>query len=95
MVGTASRTAWVPGATRNLKEAVSKVLARRKGNRIQVIHIQARGQWYPKPNNYPEGVDVEAAGTWGEGHAPSPGETPHLPFVILRIEVLEWKRRNH
>jgi hypothetical protein len=31
MVGTVSRTARVSGATRNLKEAVRKVLARRTG----------------------------------------------------------------
>lgn len=31
MVGTVSRTARVSGVTRNLKEAVSKVLARRTG----------------------------------------------------------------
>lgn len=78
-MGTVSRTARVSVARRNLKKAVGKVLARRTEIAYRGSHIRARRHVTLKPDNYPEGVAVNAAGIWDEGHAHYPGRSvvPH------------------
>ena len=79
MVGTVSRTARVSGATWNLKEAVSKVLARRTEIAYKAATTGQAGTCLIKPNIHPEGVVVDAAGIWEEGRANYPGRSvvPH------------------
>ena len=69
MVGTVSRTARVSGATRNLKEAVSKVLARRTEIAYEAGISGREGNDLQSPIIIREGVSVDAAGLWDEGHA--------------------------
>ncbi len=38
-------------------------------NRIRGRHTWARGRKDSKPDNYPEGVEVDAAGVWDKGRA--------------------------
>jgi len=79
MVGTVSRAARVSGATRNLKEAEGKIPARRTEIAYKAVTTGQAGTCLIKPNNHPEGVAVDAAGIWEEGHAHYPGRSvvPH------------------
>src|SRR5512136_1088368 len=79
MVGTISRTARVSGAIRNLKEAAGKIPARRTETAYEAATTGQAGTCLIKPNNHPEGVEVNAAGIWEEGHAHYPGRSvvPH------------------
>jgi hypothetical protein len=78
MVGTDSRTARVSGATRNLKEAVGKVLARRTGIAYEAVTSGRGGIITQSPITIQEGVAVDAAGVWDEGHAHYPGRSVNL-----------------
>lgn len=75
MVGTVSRTARVSGATRNLKEAAGKSLARRTGIAYEADILGRGGHVLQNPITIQEGVSVYAAGIWGEGHAHYPGRS--------------------
>ena len=79
MVGTVSRTARVSGVTRNLKEAEGKIPARRTEIAYKAVTTGQAGTCLIKPNIHPEGVEVDAAGVWEEGHANYPGRSvvPH------------------
>ena len=79
MVGTISRTARVSVARRNLKEAASKIPARRTEIAYKAATTGQAGTCLIKPNIHPEGVEVDAAGKWEEGHANYPGRSavPH------------------
>ena len=79
MVGTVSRIARVSGATRNLKEAVSKVLARRTGIAYEAVTSGREGIYLQSPITIQDGVAVDAAGIWDEGHANYPGRSVNLP----------------
>ena len=98
MVGTYSRTARVSGATRNLKEAVSKVLARRTGIAYEAVISGREGNYLQSPITIQEGVAVDAAGIWDEGHANYPGRSVNLPCatgVERRREGLAEVSRGH
>ena len=75
MVGTVSRTARVSGATRNLKEAAGKVLARRTGTVYEAGASGREGANLQSPITIREGVSVYAAGIWDEGRAHYPGRS--------------------
>ena len=75
MVGTVSRTARVSGATRNLKEAAGKTLARRTEIAYEADMSGREGVVLQSPITIQEGVSVYAAGIWGEGHAHYPGRS--------------------
>src|SRR5512136_2412367 len=79
MVGTISRTARVSGAIRNLKEAAGKIPARRTETAYEAATTGQAGTCLIKPNNYPEGVEVNAACIWEDGHAHYSGSAvvPH------------------
>jgi hypothetical protein len=79
MVGTISRTARVSGATRNLKEAAGKTPARRTGIAYEAGTSGRGGKYLQSPITIQEGVPVDAAGIWGEGHAHYPGRSANLP----------------
>ena len=49
------------------------------GNRIPGNHIWARRPQHSKPDSDTEGVEVDAAGRWGEGRAAYPGRSVNLP----------------
>jgi hypothetical protein len=74
MVGTISRTARVSVARRNLKEAEGKIPARRTEIAYKAATTGQADTYLIKPNNHPEGVEVDAAGIWEEGHANYPGK---------------------
>jgi len=75
MGGTISRTARVSGATRNLKEVVSKVLARRTEIAYEAVTSGRECYYLQSPITIQEGVAVDAAGIWDEGHANYPGRS--------------------
>jgi hypothetical protein len=79
MVGTVSRTARVSGVTRNLKEAAGKTLARRTEIAYEADTSGRGGHVLQSPITIQEGVSVDAAGIWSEGHAHYPGRSavPH------------------
>ncbi len=79
MVGTVSRTARVSGATRNLKEAAGKTLARRTEIAYEADISGREGAVLQNPITIREGVSVYAAGIWSEGHVHYPGRSavPH------------------
>ena len=79
MVGTDSRTARVSVARRNLKEAAGKVLARRTGIAYEAVISGREGNYLQNPITIQEGVAVDAAGIWDEGHANYPGRSVNLP----------------
>ena len=79
MVGTDSRTARVSVARRNLKEAAGKVLARRTGIAYEAVTSGREGKFLQSPITIHEGVAVDAAGIWDEGHAHYPGRSVNLP----------------
>lgn len=79
MTGTVSRTARVSGASRNLKEAVSKVLARRTGIAYEAVTFGREGHKIQSPIVIREGVAVDAAGIWDEDHVHYPGRSVYLP----------------
>ena len=79
MVGTVSRTARVSGATRNLKEAAGKVPARRTEIAYEAATSGRGGKDTQSPIAIREGVEVNAAGIWDEGHASYPGRSVNLP----------------
>jgi hypothetical protein len=82
MVGTDSRTARVSVARRNLKEAAGKVLARRTGIAYEAVTSGREGKYLQSPITIQEGVAVDAAGIWDEGHANYPGRSVNLPCAI-------------
>jgi len=75
MVGTVSRTARVSGATRNLKEAAGKTLARRTETAYEAFPSGREGYALQNPITIQEDVTVYAAGIWGEGHVHYPGRS--------------------
>jgi len=75
MMGTVSRTARVSGATRNLKEAAGKALARRTEIAYEAGTSGRGGDILQSPIIIREDVSVDAAGVWGEGHAHYPGRS--------------------
>jgi hypothetical protein len=79
MEGTISRTARVSVARRNLKKAEGKIPARRTEIAYKAATTGQAGTCLIKPNIHPEGVEVDAAGIWEEGHANYPGRSvvPH------------------
>jgi len=79
MVGTDSRTARVSVARRNLKEAAGKVSARRTGIAYEAVISGREGDYLQSPITIQEGVTVDAAGIWDEGHANYPGRSVSLP----------------
>ena len=79
MVGTISRTARVSGATRNLKEAAGKTPARRTGIAYEAVTSGREGHYLQSPITIHEGVIVDAAGIWDEGHANYPGRSVNPP----------------
>jgi hypothetical protein len=84
MVGTVSRTARVSGVTRNLKEAVSKTLARRTEIAYEA-GISGRGvHVLQSPITIQEDMSVDVAGIWGEGHAHYPGRSAVPPWAKSR-----------
>ena len=82
MVGTVSRTARVSGATRNLKEAAGKTLARRTEIAYEADISGRGGHVLQSPITIREDMSVDAAGIWGEGHVHYPG----------RSAVLHWAK---
>jgi hypothetical protein len=94
MVGTDSRTARVSGATRNLKEAVSKVLARRTGTAYEAVTSGREGKHILSPITIQEDVTVDAAGIWDEGHAHYPGRSASLLLCYRYREVSGWDGRS-
>lgn len=82
MVGTVSRTARVSGATRNLKEAAGKTLARRTEIAYEAGIFGREGDALQSPITIREDMSVYAAGIWSEGHAHYPG----------RSAVLHWAK---
>jgi len=65
--------------TRNLKEAVGKVPARRTGTAYKAI-ISGRGSHdFQSPIVIREDMGVDAAGIWNEGRASYPGRSVALP----------------
>jgi len=98
MVGTDSRTARVSGATRNLKEGVGKVLARRTGIAYEAVTSGREGTITQSPITIQDGVAVDAAGIWDEGHAHYPGRSVNLPCatgVERRRDGLAEVSRGH
>jgi hypothetical protein len=79
MVGTDSRTAKVSVVRRNLKEAAGKVLARRTGIAYEAGTSGREGKYLQSPITIQDGVSVDAAGIWDEGHANYPGRSVNLP----------------
>ena len=78
MVGTDSRTARVSFVRGNLKEAVGKILARRTGIAYEAVTSGREGNYLQSPITIQEGVAVDAAGIWDEGHANYPGRSVNL-----------------
>jgi hypothetical protein len=71
MEGTISRTARVSVARRNLKKAEGKIPARRTEIAYKAATTGQAGTCLIKPNNHPEGVEVDAAGgSSGDGGVP-------------------------
>ena len=68
MVGTDSRTARVSGATRNLKEAAGKILARRTGTAYEADTSGRKGKHIQSPITIQEDVAVDAAGKLNKKH---------------------------
>jgi len=69
----------VSGATRNLKEAVGKVPARRTGTAYEASTSGRGSEIVRSPIVIQEGVGVYAAGMWNEGRASYPGSSAVLP----------------
>jgi hypothetical protein len=94
MVGTDSRTAKVSVARRNLKEAAGKVLARRTGIAYEAVISGREGKSLRSPITIQEGMAVDAAGIWDEGHANYPGRSVNLPLCYRRREASGWVGRS-
>ena len=98
MVGTDSRTARVSVARRNLKEAAGKIPARRTGIAYEAVTSGREGIYLQSPITIQDGVAVDAAGIWDEGHAHYPGRSVNLPCatgVERRREGLAEVSRGH
>jgi len=98
MVGTVSRTARVSGVTRNLKEAAGKAPTRRTEIAYEAVTSGREGKSLQNPIIIQEGVVVDVAGVWGEGHANYPGRSVNLPGatgVVRRRDGLAEVRRGH
>src|SRR6266568_9644465 len=98
MVGTDSRTARVSVARRNLKEAAGKVSARRTGIAYEAVTSGREGNYLQRPITIQDGVAVDAAGIWDEGHANYPGRSVNLPCatgVERRRDGLSEVSRSH
>jgi hypothetical protein len=94
MTGTVSRTARVSGVTRNLKEAAGKILARRTEIAYEAVISGREGTILLSPIVIREGVAVDAAGIWDEGHAFYPGRSVNLPLCYRRREASGWVDRS-
>ena len=81
MVGTDSRTARVSVARRNLKEAADKIPARRTGIAYEAVIPGREGHYLQSPITIREGVAVNAAGIWDEGHVSYPGRSVNLLYA--------------
>ena len=79
MTGTPSRTARVSGATRNLKEAVGKIPARRTEITYEAVSSGREGNHLQSPIAIREDEAVNVAGIWEEGRAHYPGRSVGLP----------------
>jgi len=79
MTGTVSRTARVSVVRRNLKEAAGKIPARRTEIAYEAGISGREGNYLQSPIVIREGVAVDAAGIWDEGHAHYPGRSVNLP----------------
>ena len=98
MVGTDSRTARVSTARWNLKEAAGKTPARRTGIAYEAVTSGREGNYLQSPITIREGVAVDAAGNWEEGHAHYPGRSADLPRatdVKRRWDGLAEVSRGH
>jgi hypothetical protein len=98
MVGTDSRKARVSGVTRNLKEAAGKTPARRTGIAYEAVTSGREGNYLQSPIIIREGVAVDAAGIWDEGHAYYPGRSDNLPCATAaerRWDGLPEVSRGH
>ena len=98
MVGTDSRTARVSVVRRNLKEAAGKFPARRTGIAYEAVTTGREGKYLQSPITIREGVTVDAAGIWDEGHAHYPGRSGNLPCatgVERRRDGLPEVSRGH
>ena len=98
MTGTVSRTARVSGVTQNLKEAAGKILARRTEIAYEAVISGREGTILLSPIVIREGVAVDAAGIWDEGHAHYPGRSVNLPCATVaerRREGLTEVSRGH
>ena len=94
MVGTDSRTARVSVARRNLKEAAGNVPARRTEIAYEAVTSGREGS----PITILEGVTVDAACIWDEGHANYPGRSVNLPCATgfeRRRDGLAEVSRSH
>ena len=94
MTGTPSRTARVPTARWDLKEAAGKALARGTRTAYKASMRWARGPKDPKPVSHPERVDVYAAGRWSEGHAPYPGRSAFSPNGLDALRGASMKAQK-
>jgi len=98
MVGTDSRKARVSVARRNLKEAAGKTPARRTGIAYEAVTSGREGNYLQSPIIIREGVAVDAAGIWDEGHAHYLGRSASLPCatgVERRRDGLVEVSRGH
>jgi len=98
MVGTVSRTARVSVVRPNLKEAAGKTPARRTGIAYEAVTSGREGDYLQSPIIIREGVAVDAAGIWGEGHAHYLGRSVNLPCatgVERRRDGLAEVSRGH
>ena len=94
MTGTVSRTARVSIGRWNLKEAAGKTPARRTEIAYEATISGRGGHYLQSPIVIREGVVVDAAGVWGEGHAHYPGRSVSLPLCYWRREAPGWAARS-
>ncbi len=66
----------------------------RNTKRIRGSHPWARRHKDLKPDSHPEGVEVDATGTWGEGECVIPGEicSPAYGLVSSRDETKDGQK---
>ena len=90
MVGTISRTARVSVARRNLKPQAKSRPDEQKSHMRQ-SHSGEKARNF-KALNHPEGVAVNAAGVWDEGHANYLGRSavPHRAKSRCRGNGIKW-----
>jgi hypothetical protein len=94
MTGTVSRTARVSRVTWNPKEAERKVPARRTEIAYEAVPSGREGNYLQSPIVIREGVAVDAAGIWDEGHAHYPGRSVNLLLCYWYREMPGWVVRS-